>query len=89
MSTAMNRPQGALASLKRRARAYRYRLAGMKSWQVYIGQVRNREEAVRALKELFGDRLAEVRVHPICDPWPKAKVALPINNSDVRMRTIT
>lgn len=88
MSITVNRAQGTQASRKRRARAYRYRLTGVKSWQLYIGPVRNREEAIRALKELFGDCLAEVRVHPICDPWPKAKADLSMNDN-VRIRTIT
>jgi hypothetical protein len=70
MSITVNRIQGARQSPKRRARAYRYRLTGLESWQVYVGPVRNREEAIRALKDMFGDRLAEVRVHPVCDPWP-------------------
>jgi len=87
MSAMVNRIQGMRPSRKRRARAYRYRLTDMKSWEVYIGAVRNREEATRALRNLFGDLLAEVRVHPVCDPWPKPKADLHINN-DVRLRTI-
>lgn len=58
---------------KRRARAYRYRLTGLESWRVYIGPVRNKEEATRALKTLFGNRLTQVRVHPVCDPWSKVR----------------
>ena len=62
-------------SRKHRARAYRYRLNGMDSWRVYIGPVRNREEATRALAGLFGADLAEVRVHPVSDPWLKVRKA--------------
>jgi len=75
MSVMVNQSRGARSSPKRRARAYRYRLTGLQSWQVYVGPVRNREEATRALMDMFGDCLTEVRVHPVCDPWPKASKA--------------
>lgn len=73
MLAIVKQTQGTRPSPKRRARAYRYRLDDLWSWQTYIGPVRNQKEATRALKDMFGDRLAEVRVHPVCDPWPKAR----------------
>lgn len=76
MLTTMNLNQCTRPSPKRRARAYRYRLSDLPSWQLYIGPVRNREEATRALKTLFGNRLTEVRVHPVCDPWPRSGKAV-------------
>ena len=55
------------------ARAYMFQLSDRSGWLTYIGLVRNRGEATRALKTLFGDRVTNVRVHPVCDPWPKAR----------------
>lgn len=67
------------------AKAYRYRLAELQSWQVYVGPVRNLEEARRALMAIFGEALREVRVHPLCDSFPALE-----NNaaSSLRRRSI-
>jgi len=55
---------------KRSAKAYRFLLSGSGAWLVYIGPVRNKAEARRALIALFGEALRDVRVHPLCDPFP-------------------
>lgn len=47
------------------AKAYRFRLHGH-PWMTYIGPVRNKIEAMRALHSQFDSLLCEVRLHPVC-----------------------
>lgn len=58
---------------KRPAKAYRFQINGSALWLVFVGPVRNRGEATRVLKALFGNRLTDVRVHPVSDPWSKTR----------------
>lgn len=57
-------------AIKRRAKAYKFRLVDSSPWQVYIGPVRNRREATEAITALFGEAPKTVRVHSVSDPWP-------------------
>lgn len=55
---------------KRAAKAYRFRLHGYAAWLVYVGPERNKVDTGRALAAMFGETLRDVRVHPLCDPFP-------------------
>lgn len=51
------------------ARAYVFQLPNSKEWLTYVGPVRNKSEARSAIEKLFGTQVAQIRVHPVCDPW--------------------
>lgn len=53
-------------------RAYRFNLDSG-ACMVYVGPVRNKTEAERALRKQFGDTLVSLRVHPLFDPWPPSR----------------
>lgn len=49
-------------------KAYRYWLQGDTTPHLFVG-ARNKPQAVTSLAAMYGDRLQDVRVHPLSDPW--------------------
>jgi len=49
---------------------YLFRICNSAEWFAFLGPARNKADAERMLKATIGDWLSEVRVHPLCDPFP-------------------
>jgi len=64
----LNIYHGVMAS-RPTAKAYRFRLSGSDGWLLFVGAARSKGEARRVLTSMFGERVREVRVHPLCDPF--------------------